>query len=323
MVGEKMVRIVCVDDNETMLDLTADILRLERSECDIQTFVSPRQALAFIKENDCDLLLTDFSMPVMNGIDLITQVKSLGLNTYCILVTGSSPYALREHYPGDVFDALLKKPYSYRELLSLIDMGLKVREEALAKQEVKAAEAEAPLEAAGVSRDMVARDVRSFLGKVWEEADLASPPLDVEYGCQTAAYFAVRVKEELDRAMRYSRSVSMVKINLEDLAQARAEFGVAQDAELTKMILRIIRPNIRGSDLITFQHPSILLLLPETSEEARQHVIQRLTNSLRSRGILIAKGFEGKTGLVFSSRSYSFTPEGEQKRFSKEHKSQE
>jgi len=44
---------------------------------------------------------------------------------------------------------------------------------------------------------------------------------------------------------------------------------------------------------------------------------------LRSRGILIAKGSEGKTGLVFSSRSYSFTPEGEQKRFSKEHKSQE
>lgn len=313
-----MVLIVCVDDNETMLDLTADILRLERSECDIKTFVSPTQALAFLKENECDLLLTDFSMPVMNGVDLITQVKSLGLNAYCILVTGSSPYALREHYPGDVFDALLKKPYSYRELLSLIDMGLKVREEMLAKQELKTqelktAEAEAPLEAAGVGRDMVARDVRAFLGKVWDEADLTSPALDMEYGCQTAAYFAVRVKEELDRAMRYNRSVSMIKINLGDLAQARAEFGITQDAELIKMILRIIRPNMRSSDLITFQHPSVLLLLPEASEDMAEHVVQRLSNSLRSRGILIAKGAEANAGLVFSSRSYSFTPE-EQRR---------
>jgi len=306
-----MVLIVCVDDNETMLDLTADILRLERSECDIHTFVSPKQALSFIKERGCDLLLTDFSMPAMNGVELIGQVKTLGYGTYCILVTGSSPYALREHYPGDVFDGLLKKPYSYRELLSLIDVGLRVREMSLAKQEAKALPPEALVEPAGVSRDAAVREARAFLGRVWDDADLVSPPSDVEYGCQTPAYFAVRVKEEIGRAMRYSRSLTVVKIDLDDLKQARAELGLAQDTDLARMVLRIVTPNLRSSDLVTYRHPWILLLLPETSGDAKQHVIQRLAASLRSRGILVTKGREGEPGLAFSSRTYSFEQQAE------------
>ncbi len=313
-----MVLIVCVDDNETMLDLTADILRLERSECDIHAFVSPKQALSFIKERGCDLLLTDFSMPVMNGVELITQVKTLSHSTYCILVTGSSPYALREHYPGDVFDGLLKKPYSYRELLSLIDVGLRVREESLAKQAVEVPAPEALAEPSGISRDSAVREARAFLGRVWEEADLASPPLDVEYGCQTPGYFAVRVKDEIGRAIRYSRSLTVVKIDLDDLTQARAELGLAQDADLAKMVLRIITPNLRSSDLVTYRHPWILLLLPETASDAKQHVIQRLAGSLRSRGILVAKGREGKPGLAFSSRTYSSERQVERELFTEE-----
>jgi len=313
-----MVLIVCVDDNETMLDLTADILRLERSECDIHTFVSPKQALSFIKERGCDLLLTDFSMPVMNGVELITQVKTLGYGTYCILVTGSSPYALREHYPGDVFDGLLKKPYSYRELLSLIDVGLRVREESLAKQEAKVPTPEALAEPPGISRDSAVREARAFLGPVWEEADLASPPLDVEYGCQTPGYFAVSVKEEIDRAIRYSRSLTVVKIDLDDLTQARAELGLAQDADLAKMVLRIITPNLRSSDKVTYRRPWILLLLAETASDAKQDVIQRLAGSLRSRGILVAKGREGEPGLAFSSRTYTFERQAERAPFTEE-----
>ncbi|MBN2208417.1 MAG: response regulator [Candidatus Coatesbacteria bacterium] len=313
-----MVLIVCVDDNETMLDLTADILRLERSECDIHTFVSPKQALSFIKERGCDLLLTDFSMPAMNGVELIGQVKALGYGTYCILVTGSSPYALREHYPGDVFDGLLKKPYSYRELLSLIDVGLRVREMSLAKQEAKALPPEALAEPSGLSRDAAVREVRAFLGRVWEEADLASPPSDLEYGCHTPAYFAVRVKEEIGRAMRYSRSLTVVKIDLDDLKQARAELGLTQDTDLARMVLRIVTPNLRSSDLVTYRHPLILLLLPETSGDAKQHVIQRLAGSLRSRGILVTKGREGEPGLAFSSRTYSFERQAEREPFAED-----
>ncbi len=313
-----MVLIVCVDDNETMLDLTADILRLERSECDIRTFVSPRQALGFIKEEGCDLLLTDFSMPVMNGVELITQVKTLGYGTYCILVTGSSPYALREHYPGDVFDGLLKKPYSYRELLSLIDVGLRMREEIIAKREAKVPAPEAPAELSGTSWDSAVREARAFLGKVWDEADLSSPALDVEYGCKTPAYFAVRVKEEIDRAIRYSRSLMVVKIDLNDLTQARAEFGLTQDTDLAKMILRIITPILRNSDLVAYRHPWILLLLPETGSNAGQYVIQRLMGSLRTRGILVTKGQEGEPGLAFSSRTYSFGRQSDRECFREE-----
>lgn len=301
-----MVQIVCVDDNETMLDLTADILRLERSECDIHTFVSAKQALAFMRENGCDLLLTDFSMPGMNGVELITHVKTLDSGIYCILVTGSSPYALREHYPGDVFDGLLKKPYSYRELLSLIDVGLKVRAEQLSKKTEPASPEKASSAEPRITREAAVREARAFLGKVWEEADLASPPLDLEYGCQNPAHFAVRVKEEISRAMRYSRSFSILKIDLNDITQARAELGLEHDTDLAKMVLRIITPNIRSSDLVTYRHPWILLLMPEAGEPARQRIGARLLGSLRSRGILIAKGPDVGSGVVLSSQTYSF-----------------
>ncbi|MBN1592714.1 MAG: response regulator, partial [Candidatus Coatesbacteria bacterium] len=284
------------------------------SECDIRTFVSPRQALKFIEEEGCDLLLTDFSMPAMNGVELITKVKALGHGTYSILVTGSSPYALREQYPGDVFDSLLKKPYSYRELLSLIDVGLRMREEMAAKREKPPVVEKAP-EPSGASWDSAVREARAFLEKVWEEADPTSQVQDQEYGCKTAAYFAVRVKEEIDRAIRYLRALTLIKVDLNDLTQARAEFGLTQDTELAKMILRIFTPNLRNSDLVAYRHPWVLIMLPETNNDSGQYVIKRLIAALKARGIHISKSADADSSGAFSYRTFSFGHRGTREKY--------
>lgn len=307
------MRIVCVDDNETMLEVTADILRLERSDCEIQTFVSPKKALAFVSEKGCDVLLTDFSMDAMNGIELITQVKKLDSSIYCILVTGSSPYTLREHYPGDIFDGLIKKPYSYRELLSVIDVGLQVRAQLMAKE---AQAKPAPVEVEGApadTRDSALRDARSFLGRIWDEADAAAPMVDIELGCQSPGHFAARVKEEINRAARYSRSVSLVKIDATGLSGEERGSQGRQEGWSAKMILRMIMPNLRSSDLVTYQHQRVFLLLPETGERGTQSVIGRLTSNIKSKGMRVSLGQNSPGAVVFSSRTYSFSGEQDER----------
>ena len=293
--------IVCVDDNQTMLDLTADILRLERSECEIHTFISAKQALGFIAESGCDVLLTDFSMPGMNGVELINEVKALDDTTYCILVTGSSPYALREHYPGDVFDGLLKKPYSYKELLSLLDVGVKAREKHKLNRKQGAIVSEPGDQVPSMTLESAIREARAFLSDVWDEADFAVSPLDLEYGCRQPAYFAVRVKEEMKRARRYGHSACVIKMDLTNLSQVKAEFGLAQDTDFAKMVLR-------SSDLVTYRNPRIFIFLPETNETGKTLIVNRLINGLRSRGILAAKDADS-AGVIFSTQIYSFKEE--------------
>ena len=67
------LNIVIVDDTSFNLDLLEILL----SQLNLQAtrFTSPTLALAYIKENPTDLLLTDYNMPEVNGLELIQEAK--------------------------------------------------------------------------------------------------------------------------------------------------------------------------------------------------------------------------------------------------------
>ena len=86
-------RIVVVDDEAMMLSTLKMLLNLEGFD-NVCFFESPKLALADIKENTPDLILSDFMMPEMNGIEFLSEAKKLCTDVSMILLTG---YADKEN----------------------------------------------------------------------------------------------------------------------------------------------------------------------------------------------------------------------------------
>lgn len=81
-----------------------------------------KEGLALTREYNPDVVITDLEMPVMNGLEMIKQIREeFGKNKPIIIITG---YNDKEHYTEDA-DAILYKPIDLGLLIDTIEKLLK------------------------------------------------------------------------------------------------------------------------------------------------------------------------------------------------------
>lgn len=116
--------VVIVDDEEMVLTSISSFLMLE-TEYDVQTFLSAKEALAFIQSNEVDLVISDYLMPEMDGIQFLAEVKKVRPETTRIILTG---YADKENAIKAINDVglfqYIEKPWENEDLRIIIRNGL-------------------------------------------------------------------------------------------------------------------------------------------------------------------------------------------------------
>lgn len=119
--------IVIVDDEEMVLTSLRSFLRLE-TEYDIETFDSPAKAIERIRESTIDLVISDYLMPGMNGIEFLLEIKKLQPYATRILLTG---YADKENAIKAINEVglyqYIEKPWANEDLKLIIQNGLERR----------------------------------------------------------------------------------------------------------------------------------------------------------------------------------------------------
>ncbi|MES2373452.1 MAG: response regulator transcription factor [Bacteroidota bacterium] len=81
------IKIILADDHEVFID---GMLRAFESHPEyeiIDTVKNGEQLVASVKLNRPDLVLTDISMPILNGIEAVRQIKGLSPDMLCIILT--------------------------------------------------------------------------------------------------------------------------------------------------------------------------------------------------------------------------------------------
>nr|WP_186811721.1 response regulator [Paenibacillus xylanexedens] len=117
-----MHQILLVDDESYVIDdleisFPWDQYRIER----IHKAYSGMQALSILEEQTVDIVITDISMPVMNGLELIRQIKAVKPNLPCILLTGYAEFEYaKEATKYGVVEYLLK-PLDVEKLASCLE----------------------------------------------------------------------------------------------------------------------------------------------------------------------------------------------------------
>ena len=80
-------RIVLVDDEE-MVTQNLEMLLSTETGYESVSFNQPASALEYLKKNKADVVLSDFIMPEMNGLDLLAHVKEVQPTCSRLLLTG-------------------------------------------------------------------------------------------------------------------------------------------------------------------------------------------------------------------------------------------
>ncbi len=106
-------RILIVDDDKNTCIALASILREEGFTVDMCH--DAQRALALLGAASYDVLLTDFVMPGMNGLELVRAAKELQGSLRCVVMSGRRT---RDNAPELV--AWIDKPVDVDQLISQI-----------------------------------------------------------------------------------------------------------------------------------------------------------------------------------------------------------
>jgi CheY-like chemotaxis protein len=107
-----MKAILFVDDHEVLARLSCEILEMQGYKA--VSAYSANEALEKFSQQDFDILVTDFRMDGMNGVELAHRVREKSPNTPVIIVTGYGPVDGGKDVNAclqkeDLFPALLEK----------------------------------------------------------------------------------------------------------------------------------------------------------------------------------------------------------------------
>lgn len=117
-------KIVIVDDEEMVTKTLKTLLKIEGFN-NVTTFNDTEKALDFIRENPCDLIISDFIMPKMNGIEFLSKAKQINEDVTQILLTGyaDKENAIRAINEVGIFK-YIEKPWNNDDIILNIKNGI-------------------------------------------------------------------------------------------------------------------------------------------------------------------------------------------------------
>ena len=119
-----MSKIVAVDDEKMVTSALKTLFKIE-GYSDINLFNSTKEALEFLADNKPDLIISDFIMPEMNGLEFLREAKKLYPEVSMILLTG---YADKENAIKAINEVglykYIEKPWDNDDLLMNVRNGI-------------------------------------------------------------------------------------------------------------------------------------------------------------------------------------------------------
>lgn len=85
------------------------------------TASSAYEGLNLLDKNNVDLIITDFKMPSMNGIDFIKEIKKSHPSLKCIIISGYIESQVINEKEQQLVHEYLMKPWNKNKILEVIE----------------------------------------------------------------------------------------------------------------------------------------------------------------------------------------------------------
>ncbi|MEJ7605208.1 MAG: response regulator [Bryobacteraceae bacterium] len=122
--GVDQAVVAIVDDEDMVITSVKAFLMLE-TEYSIHGFTDPQEAASFMETHPVDVVVSDYLMPKMNGIQLLGRAKQLQPEAARVLLTGHADKQSAIQAINDVgLFQYLEKPWDNAQLLLVIQSAI-------------------------------------------------------------------------------------------------------------------------------------------------------------------------------------------------------
>lgn len=115
--------IVVVDDEPFIVEALVYVLEDEGYQ--VFSAKNGRAALALVAEVKPALVISDFMMPVMSGLELAEAMKADPALRAIPIILASAVHARQARERGELFAAIFEKPYRLAQLLNMVSTLMK------------------------------------------------------------------------------------------------------------------------------------------------------------------------------------------------------
>ncbi len=215
-----------------------------------------QKALELFNDKFFPIVLTDWMMPEMDGLELCRAIRK---NTYpgyvfIILLTAKDSKDDIIRGLGAGADDYLTKPFSHAELIARLNTGKRVLE------------------------------LERSLKDANEEIRILSIT-DPLTGTYNRGYMTERLPQEIKRARRYSRALSIILCDIDHFKKVNDTYGHLVGDRVLKDFAQCIRHSIRQDVDWTARYggEEFLIVLPETDVNGASVMAERLKSELSQR----------------------------------------
>lgn len=126
-------KIMIVDDEAGIRELMSEAL--SEKGFDVTSAKDGRETLMHLNKNSFDLLITDISMPCLDGIELLKKMKKEGRREKVIIMTGSYVDCSEIKDIPFIYSQLIK-PFRMNELVRVVTSVLKSKTRSHGKRKI-------------------------------------------------------------------------------------------------------------------------------------------------------------------------------------------
>ncbi len=107
-------KVLLVDDEGIVRETLAEML--EDEGCEVTVASGAEEALLKFRKYQCDVVLTDLSMPGINGYELAQRIKEVSPETPVLLITGWNQLDRKFMQANKVIDGIIEKPFNMDQI---------------------------------------------------------------------------------------------------------------------------------------------------------------------------------------------------------------
>ncbi len=262
------LNILVVEDDPVSRKLLARILR--QSNYRVLEAEDGLQAWELLQREPVQMVITDWMMPHMDGVELTRKIRSADLPgyVYVVILTGLESV---EHVVGGLdagADDYLTKPYDPKELHARLRIGARVLE------------------------------LERRLKQAYERMRRLAMYDELTGLWNRRAFYAFAL-DELERCARFGRGLCLILLDLDHFKQVNDRFGHLMGDRALQMVAEVIRSNLRAYDRAgRWGGEEFVILLPETTLPVALKVAERLRSAVEAAKLDVSLFLDEEAGTI-------------------------
>lgn len=239
--------VLVVDDNPIIQKMMN--ISLSKAGYEVTSAENGRDALSKFDKKFYPIVLTDWMMPEMDGLDLCRAIRKLPIDGYVYIILFTAKDSKEDIIKGleAGADDYLTKPVNHPELMARLNTGVRILE------------------------------LERSLKKANEEIRILSVT-DHLTGCYNRGYIGDHLPREIKRALRYMHSFSIIISDIDHFKNINDSYGHQAGDHILREFVKIIKESMRHNVdwLARYGGEEFLIALPETDLDGAMILAEKL-----------------------------------------------